>query len=324
MTFLPVLPGVSIRLIQRIVCQRFGLELDVMASPSRKHDAAHPRQIAMRLAREFTAKSLPNIGRHFGGRDHTTVIHAIRAVEIRNQRSESARAAYLELKAALEMIAPKPPGETMSDLYAELGIERDATPEKIKAAHRSKVREHHPDRGGDTARFQAIQLAYDTLKDGDKRRRYDETGETAGADKGDVATQMLAMLISSLVDQMLQEGVPIETSDMREMIAQGIKGKLRELKSQRSGIERSIARAANLGKRWKRKRRAKGPDLIGDTIRRRERDLEDALKRLGEAEDAWIRAEKMLGDYSYQFEPRSSATTSTWNNIQFTRIDFGA
>lgn len=157
------LPGVSIRLIQRIVCQRFGLSLDTMESPSRKRKAAHPRQLAMRLAREFTGKSMPNIGRYFGGRDHTTVIHAIRAVERRNLKFADERAAYLELRAALEMIAPKPAAPTLAELHAVLALRPGATLDELKAAHRRAVREHHPDRGGDVEAFQRAQEAYRTL-----------------------------------------------------------------------------------------------------------------------------------------------------------------
>jgi curved DNA-binding protein CbpA len=319
---LPVLPGVSIRLIQRIVCDRFRLPLDTMESPSRLWEHAHPRQLAMRLSREFTHKSLPNIGRHFGGRDHTTVIHAIRAVEQRNQRNAEARQHYAELRAALEMIAPKPAEVSMPDLYAELGLEPGATSEDIKAAHRRKVREHHPDRGGNKATFQAVQLAYDTLRDQERRKRYDETGETAGA-TNDPAVQMLGAIVENLIGQMLQDGVPFETIDMHRMMVDAVGEKVAEMVRERGKAEREIAKAADLAKRWKRKRRAKGPDLIGDTIRRRERDLRETLVRLSNAEDAWKRAGKLLEDYEYRFDRRPAPSAMTWTGggIRFVHVD---
>lgn len=316
---LPVVPGVSIRLIKRIVCQRFDLPLDAMESPCRKRREAHPRQLAMRLSREFTHKSLPNIGRHFGGRDHTTVIHAIRAVELRNARNAEARQHYAELRAALELITPKPAEVNMPDLYAELGLEPGATSEAIKAAHRRAVREHHPDRGGDKAKFQAVQLAYDTLKDDGRRRRYEETGETAQA-SNDPAVQMLGAIVENLIGQMLQDGVPIDSTDMRQMVVDAVAGKQREIAQSKKEMERQLRRAGELVRRWKRKKKAKGADLIGDAIRRRERDIKEALKRMTEAEQAWKRAAKLLEDYEYEVDaagPMPRGGHSVWYSVSF-------
>jgi chromosomal replication initiator protein len=69
-------PEVTIARIQEAVSQRFGVTLDELVSPRRSQAVAYPRQVAMYLSRELTDSSLPAIGREFGGRDHTTVIHA--------------------------------------------------------------------------------------------------------------------------------------------------------------------------------------------------------------------------------------------------------
>jgi chromosomal replication initiator protein len=69
-------PEVSIPLIQEVISQRFGVTLDELVSPRRSQSVAYPRQVAMYLSRELTDASLPMIGKQFGGRDHTTVIHA--------------------------------------------------------------------------------------------------------------------------------------------------------------------------------------------------------------------------------------------------------
>lgn len=61
----------------------------------------------------------------------------------------------------------------MQDHYATLGVERNATPDEIKRAFRRLASQHHPDKGGDTARFQQIQAAYDVLGDPQKRAAYD-------------------------------------------------------------------------------------------------------------------------------------------------------
>jgi chromosomal replication initiator protein len=69
-------PEVTIPRIQEAVSQRFGVTLEELVSPRRSQAVAYPRQVAMYLSRELTDSSLPTIGREFGGRDHTTVIHA--------------------------------------------------------------------------------------------------------------------------------------------------------------------------------------------------------------------------------------------------------
>jgi chromosomal replication initiator protein len=66
----------SIAAIQRATCEQFGLSEDELRSPDRTRRVSWPRQVAMYLARELTDHSLPAIGREFGGRDHTTVLHA--------------------------------------------------------------------------------------------------------------------------------------------------------------------------------------------------------------------------------------------------------
>jgi chromosomal replication initiator protein len=72
---------VTIDEIQRRVAEHFNIRLSEMTSERRARAVARPRQIAMYLAKQLTTRSLPEIGRKFGGRDHTTVMHAIRKVE---------------------------------------------------------------------------------------------------------------------------------------------------------------------------------------------------------------------------------------------------
>ncbi len=67
---------VTIERIQELVSDRFGLSLDELCSDKRSQNIVYPRQVAMYLSRELTDSSLPKIGKQFGGRDHTTVIHA--------------------------------------------------------------------------------------------------------------------------------------------------------------------------------------------------------------------------------------------------------
>jgi chromosomal replication initiator protein len=67
--------------IQKKICEHFGLKLSDLHGERRSRHLARPRQMAMYLCKQLTTKSLPDIGRAFGGRDHTTVLHAVRKVE---------------------------------------------------------------------------------------------------------------------------------------------------------------------------------------------------------------------------------------------------
>jgi chromosomal replication initiator protein len=80
---------VSIERIQETVIERFGLSLEELCGEKRSQNIVYPRQVAMYLSRELTDSSLPKIGRQFGGRDHTTVIHATSKIArlIREDRS---------------------------------------------------------------------------------------------------------------------------------------------------------------------------------------------------------------------------------------------
>jgi chromosomal replication initiator protein len=72
---------VTIEEIQKRVAEHYNIRLSDMHSARRARAVARPRQIAMYLAKQLTTRSLPEIGRKFGGRDHTTVMHAVRKVE---------------------------------------------------------------------------------------------------------------------------------------------------------------------------------------------------------------------------------------------------
>jgi chromosomal replication initiator protein len=72
---------VTIDEIQKRVAEHFNIKMAEMTSSRRARVVARPRQVAMYLAKQLTSRSLPEIGRKFGGRDHTTVMHAVRKIE---------------------------------------------------------------------------------------------------------------------------------------------------------------------------------------------------------------------------------------------------
>ena len=72
---------IRIEEIQQVVARHYNLSKNDLLSSRRIRTIVKPRQIAMYLAKNLTPRSLPEIGRRFGGRDHTTVLHAIRKIE---------------------------------------------------------------------------------------------------------------------------------------------------------------------------------------------------------------------------------------------------
>jgi chromosomal replication initiator protein len=100
-------PG-SVKEIQAATCQHFGLSTEELLSTARTARIAWPRQVAMYLARELTGESLPAIGRHFGGRDHTTVLHAWRRTTTRIAEDEASREAVEKLCSELGYEHHKP------------------------------------------------------------------------------------------------------------------------------------------------------------------------------------------------------------------------
>jgi len=93
---------VTVDEIQRKVSEHYNIRLADLIGPRRYKTVARPRQIAMYLAKQLTSRSLPEIGRRFGGRDHTTVMHSVRRVEeLRNEDSQIAEDIEL-LQRALE------------------------------------------------------------------------------------------------------------------------------------------------------------------------------------------------------------------------------
>lgn len=83
---------ITVREIQQAVCQRYGVTTLDLVSQRRSAKIALPRHVAMWMARYLTDCSIPNIGRMFGNRDHTTVIHAIKRVDklVRTDRTQAA------------------------------------------------------------------------------------------------------------------------------------------------------------------------------------------------------------------------------------------
>jgi len=93
--------SVNVEFIQNLVASHFNLNIQELLSPRRSRSLARPRQIAMYLAKQHTTNSLPDIGRKFSNRDHTTVIHAVKKIEELIKRDNDIKQSVFELKKKL-------------------------------------------------------------------------------------------------------------------------------------------------------------------------------------------------------------------------------
>ena len=83
--------SIDIEGIKKIVCEYYGISTRDIESKKRSRDIAYPRQIAVFLSRELTDLSFPSIGEYFGGRDHTTMMHAYNKINEELQNNESTK-----------------------------------------------------------------------------------------------------------------------------------------------------------------------------------------------------------------------------------------
>tara|TARA_B100001245_G_C22869039_1_gene417913 strand:+ start:19 stop:1404 length:1386 start_codon:yes stop_codon:yes gene_type:complete len=93
--------SINVESIQNIVASYFNLNIQEMLSPRRSRSLARPRQIAMYLAKQHTTNSLPDIGRKFSNRDHTTVIHAVKKIDELMKKDNEIRQSVSEIKKRL-------------------------------------------------------------------------------------------------------------------------------------------------------------------------------------------------------------------------------
>ena len=92
---------VNVEFIQNLVASHFNLNIHELLSPRRPRSLARPRQIAMYLAKQYTTNSLPDIGRKFVNRDHTTVIHAVKKIDELIKKDNEIRQSIIEIKKKL-------------------------------------------------------------------------------------------------------------------------------------------------------------------------------------------------------------------------------
>jgi chromosomal replication initiator protein len=94
----------TVEIVQKTVADHFKLKIADLKSKRRQRAFAHPRQVAMYLARKLTGSSYPEIGEKFGGKDHTTVMHNVRKIEDSLEKDLDLKAHVEALERQLEQL----------------------------------------------------------------------------------------------------------------------------------------------------------------------------------------------------------------------------
>lgn len=205
----------------------------------------------------------------------------------------------------------------LSDLYALLGIERNATFEEIRLAYRRLAKEHHPDLGGSYEAFTKIQLAHDVLTDKKRRAKYDVTGEFDETTP-DITEPTALGMISDLLDfvfvQLINSGRDPTTVDIIQLTREAF---TEELKKYKGGIE-NINTAIRL---WKkvvkriRNKKDKRP-LVYDLVKLKILNMEKSKKLLRQKVAAVEMAIDILSDTSFDVEFINRFGSIQWTSTQ--------
>ena len=133
----------------------------------------------------------------------------------------------------------------MPNPYQALDLDRSAPQEAIRAAYRKKAREHHPDKGGDVAKFQEIQAAYDTLSDPERKARYDQTGETG---TGPTLESQALTYLSGLLAQVL-DMANLQTFQLVDHLRNTLNRDIKMQEAEKAKVKASITKRQDAIKR---------------------------------------------------------------------------
>lgn len=136
--------------------------------------------------------------------------------------------------------------------YDTLGVDKSADADKIKSAHRKRVRETHPDRKGDAEEFKEVQSAYLVLIDPARRKRYDETGDDSESRTDSDANRLLAATFLQVVHQLIGQGMDVAKRDVFAAMIELFRKTVRELDSQIGQNQEAKRQLEQVAKRIKK------------------------------------------------------------------------
>lgn len=194
----------------------------------------------------------------------------------------------------------------MKTLYEILGVKTDATPAQMKAAYRSKAKAAHPDTGGSQEAFNELNLAYEVLKNPDRRARYDSTGQTddVGRQQKMAAEQRIHNLVHSFL---LRDDVIYV--DMIAWIKNQILVELESLDDAQEEAKKYLAKLDDMAGRV-----GGNADVILAFVTERRQQVNIAIDKQHQERLMREQALKMLDDATFKFEnrPARDPVTRMW------------
>lgn len=180
--------------------------------------------------------------------------------------------------------------------YDTLGVEKDADPKTIKKAWRRKASKAHTDRdGGDHGQMVAVNRAYETLGDPEKRARYDRTGEDAPAPSLDSkAMDAVMQIVMAMIDQAPdhEDVVTLARRHMQRSISE-FNAKRKEGERQAEKLEKKRKRLTHKGKKVER-------NFLDDLLAQRISQIRQGFAGVDEAISVFTRGVELLEDYAYR------------------------
>lgn len=203
----------------------------------------------------------------------------------------------------------------MGNLYNDLGVDKNATQDEIKKAHRKGVKENHPDKGGDPEKFAMIQHAYEVLSDEDRRKHYDNTG-----DDEQPRDEFMMRFASFLEAEVLSI---IEKKDVFDVdiVEHGCKTLSRQLQASESQIPMYEKHIAKIERAITRIKKKGDNNLMVVLLQEKIKMYNSKIKELNLAIEFCNRALDELMEYEFEVEEQpteegnSNSIFTRWTNV---------
>jgi len=193
------------------------------------------------------------------------------------------------------------------DPYQELGVAPDATEQDVRAAYKRLAQQHHPDKGGDHGRFERLNASYRTLRDPEKRKRYDEFGVMDSANYGDAREQFIRAQATEVLIAVIDNSPDVDTVDMVGRVRQFLAEKIAELTKTRDvELPALIDRRKSARRRLMHRDGGEAEDPVLLAIDYEIDKLERGRQQLGAKMENLRDVRKFFDAYGYVYETPSA------------------
>lgn len=184
-------------------------------------------------------------------------------------------------------------------LYDDLGLAATATLEQISKAYKKRAKAVHPDAGGNEDDFVRINKAYMVLRDPDRRKTYDETGEYS--DTVDDTTSKILSSLSEILQNILKEVPNPEQADIAAIMKKIVNNNMLILKTNKDKLHTELDKFTRLSKRFKTKNNTLIHRLLDDQIKK----CHFAIRKVEIEQEFQEKLKAIVEDYSFDFDPPS-------------------